>query len=393
MTFPFRRTILAALAAVFLIPVVSAGAGAPVRVDPVHTFVEKGWRKLDLSIALSEAVPYRLTLLADPPRLAIDLRGVDLGAFNPDQLRADEVSATVEPAPAGWSRLVLRLDRPRLVAEALLSPDDPVLRVKLAPASDKEFAARAQPAPGPVLSPRIDAGRPQRLLVMLDPGHGGIDPGAEHGGTNEARLMLTFATELRALLEAAGYDVAQTRDTDVFIPLESRISRAHEAGAGVFMSLHADALAEGQATGATVYTLSEAASDRASAQLAERHDRDDIISGVDLKGHDDGIARILVDLARTDTRPRSEALADELVAAIGAGAGPLYKTPRRGAGFSVLKSPSIPSVLVELGYLSNPADFARISDPAWRARMARAIVGGLDVWTGRDAGTAALRRR
>ncbi|KFI31975.1 N-acetylmuramoyl-L-alanine amidase [Haematobacter massiliensis] len=384
---------LAALILLFCLPTLPLAA-APAHIDPGRSHAQAGWWELRLALALDRAVPYRLTLRADPPRLVVELRDADLSTFDPRILVGSGLQdARVERAGNRWARLVLTLDRPRMVTEALLSPADPVLRLRLSPVRAEVFAA----AVGAETGEPTQTAPPSRLTraayVMLDPGHGGIDPGAEHGGTNEARLMLLFAVELREVLEAAGFTVSLTREEDVFVPLETRISRAHLAGADVFLSLHADALAEGQASGATVYTLSSSASDRASAALAERHDRTDILAGVNLSGHDDRIAQVLVDLARTDTGPRSEQLADALVAAIGSGAGPLYKTPRRAAGFSVLKSPSIPSVLIELGYLSTPADFARIANPAWRAQMAASIAAGLSVWQQDDAAAAVLRRK
>ncbi|MFN3293630.1 MAG: N-acetylmuramoyl-L-alanine amidase, partial [Gemmobacter sp.] len=228
----------------------------------------------------------------------------------------------------------------------------------------------------------------------LDPGHGGIDPGAERDGHSEARLMLTFARELKeALLRAGGFRVVMTRETDSFVPLETRVALAHAAQADVFLSLHADAVAEGLATGATVYTLAAEASDAASAALAERHDRDALMSGVDLTGQDDLIAGVLMDMARTETAPRTDKLAAALVQAMRAQNLALHKTPRRGAAFSVLKAPDIPSVLLELGYMSSPPDLARLTDPKWRARMAGALVAGLSGWAAQDAAEAALLRQ
>jgi N-acetylmuramoyl-L-alanine amidase len=234
----------------------------------------------------------------------------------------------------------------------------------------------------------------RKLRVVLDPGHGGIDPGAQHEGHDEADLMLTFARELQEILVLSGrYEVTLTRTEDVFVPLQTRVSLARAAQADVFLSLHADALSKGRATGTTVYTLSETASDEASAQLAERHDRDDLLAGVDLADQDDVIAGVLMDLARRETGPRAERLADRLVEAIEAATGNLYKKPRMAAGFSVLKAPDIPSVLIEVGFMSNPRDLASLTDPDWRARAARGILDALDAWTIEDAAEARLIRQ
>ena len=354
--------------------------------EPARTRVEDGWRGFDLTLGLSAPLPFRVGLL-------------DWGGLTADRLisgRVREARLGQSQLAPGWARLVLVLDRPYALRAARLEPDPPALRLALAPVSPATFATIARPegpaaAQVPPPQRRQDGDRP--LVIVLDPGHGGLDPGAEHGGTHEAELMLAFAQALRARLEAEDSTVVMTREEDVFVPLETRLAIAHGAGADVFVSLHADALATGEATGATVYTMSPQASDAASAALAARHERDGIIAGIDLTGQDDEVGAVLMDLARAETQPRSDRLADGIVAAMGAAGGPLYKTPRRQAAFAVLKSPAVPSVLVELGYLSNPADFARIADPGWRAGMARAIAAGIETWRVGDAAEAARLRR
>lgn len=184
-----------------------------------------------------------------------------------------------------------------------------------------------------------------------------------------------------------------TREDDVFVPLESRISIAHAARADVMLSLHADALAEGRASGATIYTLSETASDEASEKLAERHDCADLLAGVDLSNQDDVIAGVLMDLARLETAPRSDQLAEALVEGLRHSVGGLHKRPRLRAGFSVLKSPSFPSVLVELGFISSARDRKNLTDPNWRARAAQGIRDALQVWSVEDAARADLVRQ
>lgn len=252
------------------------------------------------------------------------------------------------------------------------------------------------PLPRPGTAPGADAAgetAPARPMVVIDPGHGGIDPGAERDGQTEAALMLTFARELKEVfLRAGGAQIVLTRSEDVFVPLEERLSIARAAGAHVFLSLHADALAEGEATGATLYTLAEDATDRAAEALAERHDRDDILAGVDLTSADDLIAQVLMDMARTETMPRTDRLAEALKVQIKAAGLPMHRHPRQAGAFSVLKAPDIPSVLIELGFLSSPRDFRRLTDPEWRGRMAVAIQTAVMDWAKEDAALAALRR-
>jgi len=238
---------------------------------------------------------------------------------------------------------------------------------------------------------RQDGSRP--LRVVIDPGHGGIDPGAERDGVKEADLMLSFARALKEVLLRAGMEVVLTRTRDVFVPLERRLSIARAAGADAFLSFHADILAEGRASGATVYTLSATASDQASKLLAERHDRGDLLAGVDLNGQDDVIAGVLMDLARRETAPRSDRLADALVKGLKKALGRMHKRPREQAAFSVLKAADIPSVLVELGFLSSPEDLKNLIDPAWRARAAIGVRNALLAWAATDAAQAALLRR
>lgn len=399
------RAIVGAVLALWLSVLVTPAQdlSALARLDPARSAVSDQGDGVEITLGLSQAVPWRLRLMAAPPRLVLDFREVDWRGYG-DLAR---VSARVKALRAGvfrpgWSRLVLELDGPYRVAQAGMTTDGAVqVRVRLEPASAEEFAASvAQPEPeGWALPPVADLPRPLKqgagpLVVVLDPGHGGIDPGAERGDASEADLVLTFARELKeALLRDGDFAVVMTRAEDVFVPLEARISVAHAAGAQVFLSLHADALAEGEAVGASLYTLSDEASDAASAALAERHDRDDLLAGVDLTGQDDLVATVLMDMARTETVPRTDRLAQALVTAITAADLTMYRHPRQQAGFSVLKSPDIPSVLLELGFLSSPGDLARLTEPDWRARMVAALRDGLKAWAAEDAALAELLRR
>ncbi len=369
------------------------GLSALARVDPMRSGLVATGQGLELRLGLSQPVPWRLRLLADPPRLVIDTREVDWAGA--------EVLAMVRPALAmragsfrpGWSRLVLELDGPYRLAEAEMTTGAATrIKVRLVPTDAAAFAAEAArpdlpewalPDAAELVPPLPEGAGP--IVVVLDPGHGGIDPGAEREGTNEAALMLTFARELKeALVRDGRFRVVLTRDEDVFVPLETRTSIAREAEADLFLSLHADALAEGDAQGATVYTLAGDASDEASAALAERHDRDDLLAGVDLSEQDDLVAEVLMDMARTDTQPRTDRLAAAVVSAIKAAEIRMHRHPQQTGGFSVLKSPDIPSVLLEVGFLSSDRDFKRLSDADWRAKLAQSVVQGLVAWSVED---------
>lgn len=366
-----------------------------------------------LDLTLSQGVPYRAYTLAPvddvPPRLVLDFREVDWQGLAPDVLGTipDVTALRFGAVRPGWSRMVLDLARPLALHRAGLRIDPQTgqgrLQIALRATSAADFAARSGAPRDPAfdLPPPEELTRPEPrvvgegpLVVVLDPGHGGIDPGAERDGLSEKELMLTFARELQeVLLRDGNFEVVLTRSDDSFVSLDRRVDIAHAAGGQVFISLHADALSEGQAHGATVHLLSDSASDAASAALAERHDRDDLLAGIDLTGQDDQVAGILMDLARQETQPRAERLAQALVRGIGSAELPLNSRPVRRAAFSVLKAPDIPSILLEVGFLSSPRDLKNLRDPAFRQSMAEALLDGLTLWVAEDAAISDLVRQ
>jgi N-acetylmuramoyl-L-alanine amidase len=383
--------------------VLAQGLTALARVDSADSVLLDDGADLIVDLALSQPVPWRAYTLDRPRRLVVDFSEARFDG--PLPAATDRIGTiTTGPIQPGWSRLVVELDAALAIAEAGLDTSAPDgrarLTLRLSPVTAAAFAAASGAPPDLARAlPRavIPAPPPKpegRLRVVLDPGHGGIDPGAQYDGLTEADLMLTFARELRALLIHAGFDVAMTRDADVFVPLESRVTFAREAEADVFLSLHADSLPEeaGSAHGATVYVLSEEASDVASQRLAERHDGADLVAGVDVTGQGDEIALVLMDMARVETEPRSLRLAELLIADITEEAGRMNHRPLRSAGFSVLRSPSVPSVLIELGFLSSARDRERIADPAWRTKAATGIRDALVLWAAEDAARAPLLR-
>ncbi len=377
------------------------------RIDPAGSHFVDTPNGTELTLALSQGVPYRVFTLTDPARLVVDFREVDWRALDIARFDRSNVVKTVRAGTfrPGWSRLVAELSAPQIVDKVGVATDDvtgrAVMSLALAAADTDTFAAQS----GAPYDPRWDlpkatelkAPRPRIagvIRVMLDPGHGGVDPGAERGDVREKDLMLTFARELEeALLRAGGFDVSLTRTGDYFVSLERRIAMAHEVQADVFISLHADSLADGGAHGATVYTLSQEASDVASAKLAERHDRDELLSGVDLSTADDQVTAILLDLARQETTPRTGILAKSLVVGMGNQGGPMNRRPLRQAAFSVLKAADIPSVLIEIGFLSSPRDLENLQDPEWRRRMADGIRDGVQLWLREDSEMRPLVRR
>ncbi len=371
------------------------------RFDPSVSKLAEENGALVLDLAISQPVPWRVRMLDNPPRMVLDMREVDWTGL--EQMRQSAPPALTLRAGVfrpGWSRLVIELDGPWLVSRAgMETGDDTRVRITLDRSSKANFARLAAlpepaewalPPPAELPAPVRRAGGP--IVIVLDPGHGGIDPGAERDGHKEADLMLVFAKEFKELLSKdARFSVVLTREEDVFVPLETRISVARAAGADLFLSLHADALAEGEAHGATLYTLSDEASDAAAAALAERHERDDLLAGIDLSAQDDLVATVLIDMARTETKPRTDRLAAALEVSIKAAELRMHRKPHQEGGFSVLKSPDIPSVLVELGFLSSARDMKRLTDAEWRGRMAGALRDGILAWAQEDAKIRATR--
>ncbi|WBU57802.1 N-acetylmuramoyl-L-alanine amidase [Paracoccus sediminicola] len=357
---------------------------------------------LVLSLGLSAAVPYRLMLLDEPRRLVIDARGLNVAPGEIDDMEGATLFQAVRAAPfrPGWSRLVFELRGPRKISAATMRTDarpgaELILRLDPVAAEAYQGAPNAMSAlwnlPQPT-TPVVDPSRPRPLRIAIDPGHGGVDAGAVESGLRESDLMLDFSHELTEKLIRAGFEVVLTRRKDVFVGLEARMTEARASNADLLISLHADALPEGQAAGAAIFTWNSQADDRASRQLAARHDRADLVAGLDLEGTDDQIAETLMDMARADTHPRSESLAKHLSARFSQAGLALHRNPVKGAAFSVLKSPDIPSILVELGFLTDPGDRANLTDPGWRATMSQAIADGVSGWLADDASLAALRR-
>ncbi len=381
---------------------------AVAHVDPSRSSISLRRTSGALVLSLSQAVPYRVFSLDDPYRLVMDFREVDWQGLAAGDI-APDLPGRVRFGPfrPGWSRLVVDLEAPLAVETAAMETDpetaEAVVTVHLARVDARDYAATtgarsAAPWAPPTaldLPPPVERQRGDRpLVIMLDPGHGGIDPGAQRQGMDESELMLTFARELKDILvREGGMEVYLTRDSDIFVPLAQRVNKARARRADVFLSLHADALARGRATGTVIYTLSETASDAATAELEEREDRSDILAGVDLVAQDDAVASVLIDLARTETTPRSEMLGDHLVSGLRTSLGVMHKRPRLRAGFSVLKAPDIPSALIELGFMSDASDLEQLLDPDWRAEFAYGILLALQSWALEDAAAASLVRQ
>lgn len=405
------RFLWAVALALLTLPALAQERSTPARVDlAASSIVAEGKdrgrpRPLDLHLALSRPVPYRVYFLDGPPRLIVDFNEIDFSGSDAAALVGRDLVADLRwgRSRPGWSRLVLELPGPYALQAAIQTPvaQGAHLNLRIEPVPAEEFLTRGNatsalrdlPEPsliGPAVPRNSDDGR---LRIVVDPGHGGHDPGAEVGAIRESAVMLGYARELSDVLTRAGFEVVMTRSDESFVALEQRMTLARAAQADLFISLHADALPAGEAAGLSIYYWNQASDDRAARELALRHDRADLVLGVDLTGTDDEVATVLMDLARLETQPRSEAFAKFLVSALNRSGVGMHRRPVKGAAFSVLKSPDIPSVLIELGFLTDAGDRANLFDPEWRRHSARSIADAVGQWAKDDAVRAGLSRQ
>ena len=362
-----------------------------------------------LVVDLSHKVDIRAFTLANPYRVVVDMPQVNFrfpartGEKGRGLIKAFRYGLVMQ----GGSRMVIDLAKPARIDRAFVlesNNDQPARLVLDLTGINREAFLRAialenrapelgyRRAPAATAAEKADP----RPLVVLDPGHGGIDNGTRAAsGELEKSIVLEFSLLLRDHIEKSGkYRVVMTRTDDTFIPLAERVSMARSRQAGLFVSIHADALArgDGDAQGATIYTLSERASDAAAARLAESENGADAIAGLDLSAEPGDVADILFDLARRETKTFSVQFARGLVTEM-RNATRMHKDPLRSAGFRVLKAPDVPSVLVELGYVSNRGDLKSLTSEAWRKRTAASIAKAIDTYFGtRVAGGGRQRR-
>lgn len=405
-------------------PVLAAAAQAPAAPDarpageatrpvlPIASAVRvvKSGDTTRLAFDITSELDVRAFVMADPDRIILDLPETifaveaDAGralAAKPAPRRGAKPAAA-DHAPAGLiasyrfgklgperSRIVVDLGRPARILQAATqtSPEGRLqLVLDLAPTDAASFAAAAADAvrsasapPAPKAAQRAASADDSKPVVVIDPGHGGIDVGAQAPGRMpEKEIVFEFARALEKALVATGrYSVIMTRTEDVFVPLGERVRIAQAANAQLFLSIHADTLNEAGVSGATVYTVSDKASDAHAARLAEKENFADKAAGFDGAEEGGGVSDILFDLTRRETRAYSHVFARTLVS-VWKEAARLNKNPVRSAGFKVLKAPDVPSALLELGYVSSEKDAALLADPEWRARTARAVARSID---------------
>ncbi len=338
---------------------------------------------------------FALATLTGPDRLAIDLRAVGMMfTETPPPAGTGLVTGfSMQMAEPGRARAVLTLGAPAQVQQAyILEPfaDQPArLVVDIIPATREEFDQRAAAdlaasqaalavaeAPTPPGETKLDHG--VRPLVVIDPGHGGLDGGAEApNGVKEKNITLAFALRLQEILVATGrFDVALTREDDTFLKLEERVALARDNKADLFVSIHADSFRQPEIRGASVYTRDENATDVLDKVLADAENRVDLVAGFAVPDMEPAVVDILVDLMQRETRKQSYTAAEAIVHHLEPSI-ELRRYPVRQADFFVLQSPDVPSLLIELGFLSNSDDASNLMQGEWRERTAEALARGI----------------
>ena len=384
-------------------PIAAASADFPIAADARLAGDAKQTRFV---LDLDKTIQFRAFALADPYRVVVDIPQVSFqlpagtgaagrglvkafryGLVMPGGSRivfdltgpAKIASASVLDAANGQPpRLVIELeevDRTSFV-QSLAHENRPELKPAIADAPAAVVPVVASEPPKPAVSADL------RPVVVIDPGHGGIDNGTQAGGEAEKNLVLGFGLALRDRIEKSGkYRVVMTRADDTFIPLNDRVKIAHNQSAALFVSIHADALPrrEGDAQGATIYTLSDKASDAEAERLAEAENKADAIGGVNLTEEPTEVADILIDLAQRETRTFSNRFARLLMGEM-KNTVRMHKHPLKSAGFRVLKAPDVPSVLVELGYVSNKGDLEHLVSENWRTKTVGSMAQAIDAF-------------
>lgn len=333
---------------------------------------------------------YKVFLLNEPKRLVIDTFDVKVSPEIEKYVDKNNLVTKTRLGSVGTDgiRIVFDLQKPAIVKKAfMLAPQSNfgwrfVIDVSIA--SEREFSSKVgskyalsneNSFAGSYSSSSSKSSSKaktvnKKKIIVLDPGHGGKDPGAiGYSGVYEKNITLAMAKELKVILEKEGYKVHLTRSTDIFIPLRDRVKIARKYNADLFMSIHADSAVNRSAKGLSVYTLSETASDKEAAALAERENKADVVAGLNLLEHSKEVSDILINLAQRETMNRSSEFASFMVQEMRKSV-KLRDNTHRFAGFAVLKAPDVPSVLLEMGYLSNRTEERLLKQKEYRRKLA-----------------------
>ena len=409
-------------------PLLPAGRADAVSVVAVASRVEIAASVTQLTFDLTAPVAATAFVLSDPDRVVVDLPEVNFqidgsagSAENLAPKAAPHANAQGRGANAtsagllihayrfgllgqGRSRIVIDLAGPARIIRASAEPvgsgpasrlvielartDRPAFVIASAIAAQAQADAVASTPPPPA----SNVAAPGLPVIVLDPGHGGIDAGASGlGNSIEKLLVFDFAKALRSKLEVSGrYEVVLTRSSDSFVSLSDRVRIARDHHAALFVSIHADTLAKSALVqGATIYTLAEKASDQEAARIADKENKSDSAAGIVAREEASGVSDILFDLTRRETRAYSHLFAKTLVG-VWQAAGKLNKNPQRAAGFVVLKAPDVPSILIELGYLSSDKDVAALNSAEWRDKATGAIADSIAAFFARPGASEGL---
>lgn len=394
----FGRTLVCAAALVAAVTVSHAATGkaeATSRAERVTAHdarIAGDETRTRFILDLSGTVDISVFLLPDPYRIIIDMPQID---FALNERSATDVRGLIGAwrygrFAAGQSRVVIDTTGPAKIDKSFVLPavgDQPArLVIDLVKTTAQDFLAEVKAERQGRVASRgkgdrlpVRAADTHKPLIVLDPGHGGLDTGTVgHDGTVEKAVVLQFSKVLKKKLEASGhYRVAMTRSDDTFIPLRKRVEFARDRTADLFISIHADSVRQKNVRGASVYTLSEKASDREAELLAAKENKSDVIAGLEFEEETDDVADILIDLARRETKSFSVYFANTLTNELKT-ATRLVNRPQRAAGFRVLKAPDVPSILVELGFLSNQHDEALLTSDDWQERTADAMAVSIE---------------
>ena len=352
-----------------------------------------------LRLKLDEAVPFKVYSLNYPNRIVLELNTETHKNLNDFDIKSSPLLGEIKfkKLVDGWAAITIYIDRPAKVQNLTMKPNKldsskVELSFELFPIVQYEFdriveifSGTGIDEPAVTIENNFNDNKNNKLIVVIDPGHGGLDPGAQVKTIRESDLMLSLAqVVVEEVKRLDNTEVILTRTSDQFTSLDKRLILAVQAGADVFISLHADTVEKGKASGSTVYTLSQAASDQASARLAARHGGNELISSVDLTGADTAITAALLGLLRQENTVRSNAFSKSIIKNLEDFSIKLNPKPSRKANFSVLKLPSVPSVLIETGFMSTSSDLQNLQDRDWAEKFAVAISSGILEWVAAD---------
>ncbi|EEG10479.1 N-acetylmuramoyl-L-alanine amidase [Pseudogulbenkiania ferrooxidans] len=390
---PTRRTLITAAAATFLLTVSRVGLAASSQLVALRVWPSSTYTRITLEA--SEALKYKYFNIANPERLVIDIEGVQLNAVLKDI--GSQISAAdpfIQTARAGQFtpdtvRIVLDLKsdiKPQVFTLAPVAEYQHRLVIDLYPTAQQDDPLLALledynkgKLEQPPLKSKNKSDKSRPILIMLDPGHGGEDPGAiGPSGTREKDVVLKIAKQLKRMIDAErNMKAYMTRDEDVFIPLGVRVVKARKLNADLFISIHADAFLNPSARGSSVFALSEqGATSTAARYLAKTQNDADLIGGVKITSKDRYLAHTLFDLTQTATINDSLKLGKSVLGKMGE-LNRLHKDEVEQAGFAVLKAPDIPSILVETAFISNPEEEHRLMDASFQQKVAESIFGGV----------------